>query len=373
MWILPKQLITSPYVQDMGALTSDLNEQSQICGQSLLVKSKPTPVRTWLRKWNKDSWTQHLFGRILKPSHGQSFVDAWIYSLGDTPVSHLVQPANASEKTTLDTSGRTSGKELTQCDLPFASSKMSKDTSRLDSPQSSATWKKMVTDARGEYSVRVKSAHHIKEKESSSWPSVKVSMGGDCPSERKRHTPNLETAAVLSWPTPAVMDTTGGGYKTEWRDGRAVSYHNHKQENPVAYGAKLSDAVAVGQPDQDNHNTHGSHQESWATPQASDHVEGRRTDLDSNQKCLGRDLKQWDDQAKKGQWLSPAACDGEGGVKTLEATKDDPLAKFRLRDTVNHEISATSKMKLNPRWVETLMGLPVGWVMASCVLQSNQE
>jgi hypothetical protein len=23
--------------------------------------------------------------------------------------------------------------------------------------------------------------------------------------------------------------------------------------------------------------------------------------------------------------------------------------------------------KLNPRWVETLMGLPVGWVMPSCV------
>jgi hypothetical protein len=25
-----------------------------------------------------------------------------------------------------------------------------------------------------------------------------------------------------------------------------------------------------------------------------------------------------------------------------------------------------SNMKLNPRWVETLMGLPVGWVMPSC-------
>ena len=23
--------------------------------------------------------------------------------------------------------------------------------------------------------------------------------------------------------------------------------------------------------------------------------------------------------------------------------------------------------KLNPRWVETLMGLPIGWVMPSCV------
>ena len=31
-------------------------------------------------------------------------------------------------------------------------------------------------------------------------------------------------------------------------------------------------------------------EKSWATPQASDHVEGARTAPTSNQKCLGRDL-----------------------------------------------------------------------------------
>jgi len=30
------------------------------------------------------------------------------------------------------------------------------------------------------------------------------------------------------------------------------------------------------------------------------------------------------------------------------------------------ELLATTG-KLNPRWVETLMGLPVGWTMASCL------
>jgi hypothetical protein len=165
----------------------------------------------------------------------------------------------------------------------------------------------------------------------------------------------LGQVQVAQWRTPGASDGEGG--VMEIREGCAGKY-------------KLRDHVAQ-----------------WATPQASDYVEGRRTDLDSNQKCLGRDLKQWStpragatdnsrpnnkggiplgDQAKREQWLSPAACDGEGGVKTLEATKDDPLAKFRLRDTVNHEISSTSKMKLNARWVETLMGLPVGWTMPSC-------
>jgi hypothetical protein len=29
-------------------------------------------------------------------------------------------------------------------------------------------------------------------------------------------------------------------------------------------------------------------------------------------------------------------------------------------------IGETKNAKLNPRWVETLMGLPVGWTMPSC-------
>jgi hypothetical protein len=29
-------------------------------------------------------------------------------------------------------------------------------------------------------------------------------------------------------------------------------------------------------------------------------------------------------------------------------------------------VERTQTGKLNPRWVETLMGLPVGWVMPSC-------
>lgn len=30
------------------------------------------------------------------------------------------------------------------------------------------------------------------------------------------------------------------------------------------------------------------------------------------------------------------------------------------------EIQLNQDLKLNPRWVETLMGLPIGWVMPLC-------
>lgn len=61
------------------------------------------------------------------------------------------------------------------------------------------------------------------------------------------------------------------------------------------------------------------------------------------------------------KWRTPSASDGEGGVKTGESIAGDPQPKIKLRDHVNHEISDTSKKKLNPSWVEQLMGIPVGW------------
>ena len=50
MWIIPKNLHTSHFVQDTAELILDLNELSQACEQSLLVRSKPTRSRTWLAK-----------------------------------------------------------------------------------------------------------------------------------------------------------------------------------------------------------------------------------------------------------------------------------------------------------------------------------
>jgi hypothetical protein len=84
------------------------------------------------------------------------------------------------------------------------------------------------------------------------------------------------------------------------------------------------------------------------------------------------------------QWRTPTAQEAGAKVETLY-TKDGQPAKIGERayrktpkgemvlqsQTINQQVEMESpqpqSMKLNPRWVETLMGLPVGWVMASCV------
>ena len=207
MWILPKQLHTSHFVPDTAALISDLAEQSQICEQSLLARSKPSLARTWSQRWKRDSWTQHLSGRILKPSHGQSFVTAWTSSLEVTPANPFQQPASDSDETTLDTSGLGSQMELFPCDQESASSRTSKDTSALDSERSSANWKALVTRLRGEYSLRVKSAHLTNASECLSWPTA-TTRDHKGPSARayKGHPENLSDITMMCWPTPTTAE-----------------------------------------------------------------------------------------------------------------------------------------------------------------------
>jgi len=432
MWIIPRPLHTSDFVPDTAALSLDSTESSEICARSLFVRSKPSPARTWSQKWKRDSWTALLSGRILRPSHGQSFVTAWTSSLVATHASHLAQPESDSAQKTLGTSGHLSQTEFGFSDPSSASLKMSKDTSASDSEKSLESWKALVIKARGEYSARVKSARLTSASGSSSWPTIRASEYKDVgPVGSKSHdhmlgkhylcavetqeevdwrTPTTEamgTGAHMdsadlklghrvynkngkvmaidlnrqmdivqrmespNWPTPAVMDTTGGSYKTEWKDGRAVSYHNHTQENPVAYGAKLADAVKYGQAAPASSSSLGSRQGLWPT------ITAHTPDMESNGPnghtgtYLAGAVKQW---ATPNNFCFQPPENTEQWTKRAEYQQTEKGVNLHkpIQSQVLHENEKVmgamppSAAKLNPRWVETLMGLPVGWTMPSC-------
>jgi hypothetical protein len=57
------------------------------------------------------------------------------------------------------------------------------------------------------------------------------------------------------------------------------------------------------------------------------------------------------------QWATPQAKDHKSGHR------DPTIVQYKQ---LNVEVEAKASGKLNPRWVETLMGLPVGWTMPSC-------
>ena len=333
MWIVPKSLQASlPFALDTVASSEDLSSLASTIELSLMWRSKPSPLPTWLRRWNREPWVQRLFGRTLKPFQHNFFEDEWISSLAATHVSPFRLRENEKAQTIQGTFGRTFGDTFKQSDLFDASLRTSRGTSVLDCRKLSKTWKQIVTKRRGEYSARLKSAHRIEENEYSSWPtptqdsstsrSKKYAQGGMplqvavqiWPTPRANDAKKSENcdptnprnglpAAVMTWPTPRTTDTHQGRGVVEingklYRPSKALS------EGRLVGGANLADAVQM-----------------WPTPAARD----------------------WKD------------------ARGMATQAGDRSRLDQLPRAVYAKNSDQKSGTLNPNWVEWLMGLPTGW------------
>ena len=262
MWILPKNYpLSSHFAQDMVASKEDLTLPGLNIESSLMWRSKPSQLRTWLARWKQGSYAQHLFTRILKPSQRSSFETALTSSLAGTHANHFLQQESDLVKMTPDTSGPILGDTYRQLDLFAVSLKTSRGIYRLDSQASSATWKKMVTEQRGEYSRRVKLAHHTNESESISWATPNTmdylpqrseeALIRQATTQRKGRTKpanlreqvNPIAVAIYqeptNWPTPTAHLGKEGGYPAEYTRNTptltAVAMNSEKKSHSSGY------------------------------------------------------------------------------------------------------------------------------------------
>ena len=324
---------------------------------------------------------QHLCLRTLKPSHTESFEERYLSSLEDSLASHSQLLESVKLLKTPDTSFPTSQTESESANLELCFSKTSKESSPAKqqtesqfSNMSSESWKEWVIEQRQEYSLRKKSAHLTRESESSSWP------------------------------TATVFDTTGGSYPTEMVDGVYRSKHSQEPNSPW-YGAKLKDAVET-------------HEESWPTPTIAEVSGGMRLDQIKSGKWQNIQLREkialleeekqenWPTASAR-DWKDTAGMSTERDGKALGRVDQLPRAVYHHdgpQDQANPNTNGKSQEswptprankvhpqiteenrehlanrnkanleediaghcgkatgKLNPNWVEHLMGLPVGW------------
>jgi hypothetical protein len=347
-----------------------------------------------------------------------------------TRVSHFPPPVSVSVPTTPDTSGHTYQPELLQCDQVSVSLKTSKDISRWGCPTSSKTWQDWVTERRGAYSRRLKSAQSTSASGSSSWPTTAArDYKGTSPNystrkDGKSRVDQLPVAVDLeeraTWPTPTVQEA-----------GKIGNQANHGQlalsNHPAIRGQVIRDKFDKGKHGPlvpANNNTNGNRQELWLTPKANEsdsdpnfaarnadrglHCHGTLSSQAKSQSWATPEAKNHlgyhvDQQGKKWpklgsqamQWATPQASDPQhSGPNQRDSSGRPALPAQAVREqwatpqtrdnrsggaerwenpqersrNLNDQIAAvtTQNAKLNPRWVETLMGLPVGWVMPSC-------
>jgi hypothetical protein len=125
---------------------------------------------------------------------------------------------------------------------------------------------------------------------------------------------NQQVEMVQNWPTP---EASQGG-----RQGGSFSQNSWKKEDGTPKQPSLAQATIMDQ-----------QVKNWATPRVHEHMEPPH-------QWQARNIKKKAENPKLG-------------------TLDKPLGTMVMEQQ-------KKSGKLNPRWVETLMGLPVGWTMPSC-------
>jgi hypothetical protein len=282
---------------------------------------------------------------MLNPSLTKVFVDEWTCSLPGTRASHFPQPGQDEVQTTHGTCGRTLQGEFSFADPAGSSLKTSRDTLRWDSPQSLVTWKKWVTDRRGEYSQRLKSAHHTNGNGSSSWLTPVTPAPHD--SENSVGNPNIKRRQkelchqVAMWPTASARDYKDTPGMSKERDGKELGRIDQLPRAVYYYN---------GLPDREKLNKSGKNHEQWQTPEAKNITGYHKQKNGTVISKLGNQVAQWPTtsagSSNGGQGLGLSG--GSGNRKKLAALGAEG------REMMDPK-------KLNPNWVEQLMGLTVGW------------
>jgi hypothetical protein len=142
------------------------------------------------------------------------------------------------------------------------------------------------------------------------WPTIQIADAKQA-KYNKRGNPHL--GRVFQYPTPNVRDCKNPGL-------------NYRKD-------KLNDFPL----DRDSPSTNGKSRELWATPNTADSV---GTHGGGQSKSLRTDIK---------NWSTPEAEHQKGYHNQKDGTSIEKLG------------TQAGKGKLNPDWVEQLMGLTVGW------------
>ena len=295
-------------------------------------------------------------------------------------------------------------------------------TGKVFSDMSSENWKDCVTRRRGEYSVRQKQAQAIRESEYLSLLQEMESRSMTCSPDTQSQNPpsgqpdltnnslNGKSQESSNWPTPRAVDSEGGLVtRTEFDGKRFKSVRLSGQ----TFGSKLRDAV--------------ENLENWATPNTMDHLPSRsveaqremalgqrkgrskpanlREQVDPEiaqfQVAVYQEAKNWPtptavegtkigNKANYGQqglsnhpsivgpvtrekgiksgkenWATPTTRDYKGSYSPEALVRKDGKSRLdALPQQAQYDETNISKVgKLNPSWVEQLMGLPVQWSM----------
>jgi hypothetical protein len=196
------------------------------------------------------------------------------------------------------------------------------------------------------------------------------------------------TQDAANWLTPQSGDVTGSTREAVvmWANGQRPKTSDQRLRTQVA-----AEELKHGQADPASSSSLGSRQGLWPTasvPNGGQTTSGRADKDTKKQVRLEHAVAQWGTPAANDANKQNVMCEVKskqaGLPKSVGLELQRPWMTPNARDwkgahgehfgdrartqSLKNQMEAIGNKgaKLNPRWVETLMGLPIGWTMPSC-------
>lgn len=308
MWVRSPKLVSS-LAMEASRLVSD--SPAWKSKPSAASRKTPTASGSSNNGSQTDTWTTLPFGTTSQPSTGDLGVDTWILLLAVSRASRTAQPGSGEELLTNAISGPT----------PL---------------ESFGTWDPATSCWR---TFQASLLTGTAEPWSGSWPKSGMTVSG-ISYLRRPLVPRTSVGVGGAWPTP---DANRSSYAGE------------------GHGPNLREQVAVQEG-----------QRLWPTPKAHEHMDRNvRGNL-----TLNGMAKMWPTPKGSPEHYGRPRDNDRGDLQAAAMTFPTPRASMHDMGTMDMsrrsgtdrknkmvgQYDPTNGGQLNPRWVEWLMGLPIGWV-----------
>jgi hypothetical protein len=361
--------------------TSDCGSRCRLLARSVGWRGKLRPAKSWSAACRKGGWIQRLFGQMPRPSRASRGVESWIASLRESRANLGAPPESARGSRTNGTLAKSWSAWLTKWDQDSFSWRTSPGLFDSAPPTFSGDWPTSGTMRSGACFPLPESAPLIEGNESScwpigeAWPTPDAGMRGGTNSGGAKPGPERPTLERMGrmWPTATAGGSKGSGaaaYSTESgrHSGTTLTDATKAWPTPLAHDANgPGDPKRVGRfgtkAGGRNLNDEAA---AWATPTASDYKSetpeirpGHSPPLSRQALLPGSGSESTQEPGR--QWMTPRVANIKGSEKRRASSENHSI------DSQAREVWAENlKARLNPDFVEWLMGLPHGWTDSEC-------
>ncbi len=316
---------------------SESDWRCQMLAQSVTWNEKLSPSRSWSRRLKLVSWTRLLYGAISRPSTANRGVESWIGSLAESRANRTPELASVSVRKTTGISGQPLNESSKTFDPASSSWTTFQASQGITSTESGLPYKDWVTQLRRDYSQRQKSAIPRFARDSSFW-----------------------VGPVASWESGSQRGTWNGKHYIREDGSKATSVLFHQAAN-------WWNAVTTA-PEASNQGSHRMNGPKSLLGQAQQvTMFWPPATVDGNHNRRGASTTSGDGLATlASMWPAVTTSDNDAVHYGNESLRLSGAAMsfppVRSNSTNGHECSSKCR-RLNPLFVEMLMGWPGGWTL----------